>query len=114
MWAPEDSAILVGCIQYHVMSFDLDADELRAIITGERGFRKCPDCQGLGEESTLGYVLADDPDQNNEQFKSVSQQFATDFDSNNLPSEYSYGEIYVDPCSTCRGVGYIPIDGYDL
>ena len=39
----------------------LEREELRAIIKGEIGFRKCPDCEGHGESWTLHYVLADDP-----------------------------------------------------
>lgn len=88
----------------------LEAKELRAIIRGELGFRKCPDCQGEGESWTLHYVLADDPDQNNEQQKDVSAQFAADFDEDNLPSEYSWGECALYECETCGGVGYVPVD----
>ena len=90
----------------------IEAEELRGILKGEIGFRRCPDCQGEGESWTLHYVLADDPDQSNEQFKDVSDQFAADFDEDNLPPEYSFGECYLYHCDTCKGVGYIPIGGY--
>lgn len=88
----------------------LEAEELRAIIRGEIGFRKCPDCQGDGESWTLHYILADDPDQDNEQFKEVSAQFAADFDEDNLPPQYSFGECHLDSCETCHGVGYVPVE----
>ncbi len=90
----------------------LEVEELRDIITGKMGFRKCPDCQGDGESWTLHYVLADDPDQRNEQYKDVSAQFAADFDEDNVPPEYSYAECFLDTCEICHGVGYVPIQGY--
>ena len=90
----------------------LESEELRDILTGKMGFRKCPDCQGEGESWTLHYILADDPDQSNEQFKDVSDQFAADFDEDDLPPEYSFGECHLYSCDTCKGVGYIPIEGY--
>jgi len=43
----------------------LEPEELRDILTGKMGFRKCPDCQGEGESWTLHYVLSDDLDQSN-------------------------------------------------
>jgi hypothetical protein len=88
----------------------LEAEELRAIIRGEIGFRKCPDCQGEGEIWTFQYVLADDPDQNNYQFKDVSAQFASDFDEDNLPPEYSYAECFLDDCEICHTVCYVPVE----
>jgi hypothetical protein len=91
----------------------LEPEELREIITGKMGFRKCPDCQGEGESWTLHYILADDLDQDNEQFKEVSAQFAADFLVDNYP-EYSWGECYQYKCDTCKGVGYVPIGGYGL
>jgi len=89
----------------------LEPEELRDILTGKIGFRKCPDCLGEGETWTLHYVLADDPDQDNEQFKEVSAQFAADFLVDNYP-EYSWGECCLYKCDTCKGVGYVPIEGY--
>ena len=88
----------------------LEPKELRNIIKGEIGFRKCPDCEGHGESWTLHYILADDL-QDNEQFRDVSAQFAADFDEDNLPSEYSFGECFLYDCETCSSVGYIPICG---
>jgi hypothetical protein len=85
----------------------LQGKELRAIIKGELGCRKCPDCQGEGETWTLHYVLASDLDQDNEQQKDVGAQFAADFDKNNLPPEYSYGECFLYDCETCNAVGYL-------
>lgn len=87
----------------------LEAEELRAIIRGELGFRKCPDCQGDGESWTLHYVLADDPDQDNEQYKEVSSQFAADFEIDNYP-EYSFGKCHLYKCEICYNVGYIPVE----
>lgn len=87
----------------------LEAKELRAIIKGELGFRKCPDCQGEGDSWTLHYVLTDDPDQD-EQMKDISAQFAADFDEENLPPEYSWGECVLYECETCGGVGYLPVE----
>lgn len=87
----------------------LEAKELRAIIRGELGFRKCPDCQGEGESWTLHYVLANNPDQD-EQMKDVSAQFAADFDEDNLPPEYSWGECALYECETCGSVGYLPVE----
>jgi len=34
------------------------------------------------------------------------------YDEDNLPPEYSYGECYLYKCDTCKGVGYVPIEGY--
>ena len=92
----------------------LEPEELREIITGKMGFRKCPDCQGECESWTLHYILADDLDQDNEKFKDVSAQFAADFDEDNLPPQYSFGECHLYKCDTCKGVGYVPIGGYGL
>jgi hypothetical protein len=52
-----------------------------------------------------------DPDQE-EQQKDVSAQFAADFDENNLPPEYSWGECWLYDCETCDGVGYLQIDHF--
>jgi hypothetical protein len=90
----------------------LEPEELRNIIKGKTETRKCPDCGTAGKIWTLHYVLANDPDQDNEQFKEVSDQFAADFDEDNLPPEYSYGECYLYDCDTCKGVGYILIQEY--
>ena len=88
----------------------LEAEELRAIIRGEIGFRKCPDCEGHGESWVLHYVSADDPKEV-EDFKDVSEGFATNFVVDDYP-EYSWGECYLYPCETCGGVGYIFIEEY--
>lgn len=93
------------------MQFSFRPKELRAIIRGEIVFRKCPDCQGEGESWTLHYTLVNDPDQE-EQQKDVSAQFAADFDENNLPPEYSWGECWLYDCETCDGVGYLQIDHF--
>lgn len=90
----------------------LEPAELRGIIRGEIGFRKCPDCQGQGKTWTLHYVEANDPDQTNEQFREVSDQFAADFDEDNPPPEYSWGECYQYQCDTCHGVGYISVEAW--
>ena len=87
----------------------LEAAELRAILKGEMGFRKCPDCQGEGESWTLHYTLKDDED--NEQFKEVSAQFAADFVVDDYP-QYSYGECFLYDCDTCKSVGYILVEEY--
>jgi len=86
----------------------LEAEELRAIIRGEIGFRKCPDCEGHGESWMLHYVSADDPNEL-EEFKEVSAQFAADFEVDNFP-QYSYGECLLYDCDTCGGVGYVPVE----
>lgn len=90
----------------------LTHEELRDIIKGKTEVRKCPDCGTVGKIWTLHYILADDPDQDNEQFKEVSDQFAADFDEDDLPPEYSFGECYLYDCDTCKGVGYILIQEY--
>lgn len=90
----------------------LEAEELRDILTGKIGFRRCPDCEGHGESWILHYVDVNDPDQNNEQYKFVSAQFAADFDEDNISSEYSWAECDLEDCETCYSVGYIPIEGY--
>jgi hypothetical protein len=87
----------------------LEAHELRAIIRGELGFRKCPDCQGECESWTLHYTLKNDPTET-EQTMEVSAQFAADFDVDNPPEEYSWAECYCYTCETCHGVGYIPME----
>jgi hypothetical protein len=88
----------------------LEPEELRAIIKGEIGFRKCPDCGGHGESWTLHYVLADDPNES-EEYKDVSAQFAADFVVDDYP-QYSYGECFLYDCHTCHSVGYIPMEKY--
>ena len=97
---------------FNEYDISLEAEELRGILIGEIGFRKCSDCQGEGKSWILNYVLADDPDQSNEQFKIVSAQFAADFDEDNLPPEYSWADCDLENCETCYAVGYIPIEGY--
>jgi hypothetical protein len=88
-------------------SISLEPEELRDIIKGNVPVRKCPDCLGKGESWTFHYVLANDPDENNEQFKDVSSQFAADFNEDNLPPEYSYGVCFLYDCETCFTVGYV-------
>lgn len=78
----------------------LEAGELRDILTGKTGFRRCPDCEGHGESWILHYVDVNDPDQNNEQYKIVSAQFAADFDEDNIHSEYSWAECDLEDCET--------------
>jgi hypothetical protein len=89
----------------------MDAEELRGIIRGDIGFRRCPDCQGQGESWTLHYVEANDPDQDNEQFRQVSEQFAADFLVDNYP-DLSFGDCLLDQCDTCHGVGYISVEAF--
>lgn len=98
-------------MQFSEYGISLDAEELREIITGKMGFRKCHDCEGHGESWVLHYTLADDP-ANIEQYKIVSAQYGADFDENNIPPEYSWAECDFEWCETCYGVGYIPIEGY--
>ncbi len=88
----------------------LEPKELRAIIKGEIGFRKCPDCEGHGESWALHYVLADDPNEI-EDTKDVGAQFAADFVVDDYP-QYSYGECFLYDCDTCKSVGYILIEEY--
>ena len=83
----------------------LESGELRALIKGELGVRKCPDCEGKGREWRLHYVLADDPDEIEED-KTVSDQFAADFLVDNYP-QYSYGQCCLYDCETCYTVGYV-------
>ena len=99
-------------MQFSEYGIMLEAEELRDILTGKTGFRRCPDCQGEGESWILHYTLADDPDQSNEQYKIVSAQFAADFDEDNIPPEYSWAECDLEDCETCYSVGYVPIEGY--
>jgi len=40
----------------------------------------------------------------------VSAQFAADFDEDNLPPEYSWGECHLYDCETCHGVGYLFVE----
>lgn len=89
----------------------LETKELRKIIKGEIEVRKCPDCRGQGESWTLHYVLANDPKET-EEFKEVSESFATNFTLADYP-EYSWGECYLYECDTCTGVGYIIMGDYD-
>ena len=91
----------------------LDTKELRNIIEGKTNVRKCPDCQGEGQQWFLYHTLTDDPDQDNKQFKHVSAQFAADFDEDNLPPEYSWGKCDLYDCDTCLGVGYLFVDDYE-
>ena len=86
----------------------MDAGELRDIIQGNMSFRRCPECEGGGSVWVLHYVLADDPNQIEDQ-KSVGPQFAADFLVDDHP-QYSYGECYFYDCHVCHGVGYIPAD----
>ena len=86
----------------------IEAKELRAVIRGELGFRRCPDCQGEGDSWVLHYSLADDPLGIEDQ-KEVGPQFAADFLVDNYP-EYSFGECYLHTCNTCHGVGYVPTE----
>jgi hypothetical protein len=86
----------------------LDAEELRDIIQGKMSFRRCPECEGEGTVWCLHYVLADDPNEIEDQ-KSVGAQFAADFLVDDHP-QYSYGECRLYDCYVCHGVGYIPAD----
>jgi len=87
---------------------DISTQELREVIRGERTFRKCPDCQGEGQEWVLHYALADDPHGVEDQ-KVVGAQFAADFLVDDYP-QYSYGECALHECETCWGLGYIPTE----
>jgi len=86
----------------------MDAEELRSIIRGKYDFRRCPQCGGSGKEWVLHYILADDPNENEEQ-KYVGEQFAADFLVDDHP-QYSFGECVEYDCDVCHGVGYIPAD----
>lgn len=86
----------------------MDAEELRAIIRGEYDFRRCPECEGETSVWVLHYVLADDPNQIEDQ-KAVGAQFAADFKLDDHP-QYSYAEIFEYGCDVCHGVGYIPAE----
>ena len=86
----------------------MDAGELRDIIQGNMSFRRCPECEGEGSVWVLHSVLADDPNQIEDQ-KSVGPQFVADFLVDDHP-QYSYGECYFYDCHVCHGVGYIPAD----
>ncbi len=88
----------------------LEPEELRGIIRGEIGFRKCPDCQGYGESWTLHYVEADDKNEV-EQFRDVSDEFAANFSVDDHP-ELTYGECFLYKCDTCKGVGYLPVEQF--
>ena len=88
----------------------LEPKELRNIIKGITEIRKCPDCEGHGESWVLHYVLADDSKEL-EQFKDVSEVFATNFVADDYP-EYSWGECYLYDCENCSGIGYIFIEEY--
>ena len=99
-------------MQFSEYGILLEAEELRDILTGKIGFRRCPDCQGEGESWILHYTLADDLDPSHQQYKIVSAQFAADFDENNIPPEYSWAECDFEDCETCSKVGYIPIEGF--
>ena len=96
-------------MQISTYGISLDPEELRDIIKGVTEFRKCPDCQGEGNQWTLHYVLADDPNEI-EDTKDVGAQFAADFVVDDYP-QYSYGECFLYDCETCGSVGYIPICG---
>jgi len=85
----------------------IEPEKLRDIIKGNVSVRKCPDCLGEGESWTLHYVLANDPDENNEQCKDVNEQFVADFNEDNLPPEYSYGACRLYDCENCSTVGYV-------
>jgi len=84
---------------------EIQAEELRALIKGDIGARKCPDCGGKGQEWRLHYVLADDPDEIEED-KTVSDQFAADFLVDDYP-QYSWGQCFLWDCETCYTVGYV-------
>lgn len=85
-------------------SLNLTAEELRAIITGETAFRKCPTCGGAGSEWVLHYSTQDDPD--TEIQKYVDAQFCADYAVDDNP-DHSYGECFEYDCTTCHSVGFI-------
>lgn len=86
----------------------MEPEELRNIIKGVTEVRRCPDCEGHGEQWVLHYVLADDPNEN-EEFKNVNEVFATNFIVDDHP-QYSWGECHLYDCDTCKGVGYIMME----
>jgi hypothetical protein len=71
-------------------------------------FGGVPSAKVRGKVWVLHYVLADDPNEIEDQ-KNVGEQFAADFLVDDHP-QYSYGECYQYECDVCYGVGYIPAD----
>jgi len=83
---------------------DITASDLRATIRGEMLWRKCPDCNGTGQEWWIEYALKERPHDSLQ--RDCSAQEASDFCIDDWP-EYSYGEVGNQDCDTCDSVGYV-------
>ena len=88
----------------------MEPKELRHIINGKTETRRCPDCQGTGEQWVLHYTLSDTLKEI-EEFKYVEPGFAQSFVVDDHP-EYSWGECFIYDCDECKGVGYITIQEF--
>ena len=83
---------------------DISASALRDTIRGEMPWRKCPDCNGTGQEWWIEYALKERPHDHLQ--RSCSAQWASDFCLDDWP-DYTYGFVGNAPCGTCNSVGYI-------
>lgn len=83
---------------------NITAEDLRATIRGEVPWRKCPDCNGTGEEWWIEYALKERPHDHLQ--RSCSAQEASDFCLDDWP-DYDYGFVGNAPCVICNSVGYI-------
>ncbi len=83
---------------------DITASDLRATIRGEMLWRKCPDCNGTGQEWWIEYALKERPHDSLQ--RNCSAQEASDFCIDDWP-DYSYGVVGNQDCDTCYSVGYV-------
>lgn len=75
---------------------DLEPEEIRAIIEGRRQFRRCPDCQGRGEqwciETDDDCIIA--PSQDGD----MADWYVEKYKAHN---------VFKEGCETCSCVGYV-------
>jgi hypothetical protein len=83
---------------------EMTSAQIRATIRGELQWRKCPDCNGEGQEWWIEYALKERP--HDALTRDCSAQEASDFCIDNWP-DYDYGCIGHEECRLCEGIGYV-------
>lgn len=82
----------------------LSSEQVRAIITGQMLFRRCPDCDGKGQVWWMHYTLKERP--HDDLQKIVSAQYAADFCSDDFP-DIDFADFEECDCEICQGIGYL-------
>ena len=82
----------------------LTSEQVRAIVTGQMLFCRCPDCDGKGKNWWMYYTLKERP--HDELEKIVSAKYAANFCLDDYP-DIDWAEFDEYDCETCQGIGYL-------